>query len=109
MINVSIFVYGDDGLARRLELFEDENISINSSIQNVNDISKVFTDFDSKSRMESGRIENSRIKSLISKASALNVVVSFSALPPLRSKNRAFFSFINRIPTNNLSNAASTS
>ena len=45
MINVSIFVYGDDGLARRLELFEDENISINSSIQNINDISKVFTDF----------------------------------------------------------------
>ena len=27
------------------ELFEDENISINSSIQNINDISKVFTDF----------------------------------------------------------------
>ena len=45
MINVSVFVYGDDGKARRLELFEDENISINSSIQNINDISKVFTDF----------------------------------------------------------------
>jgi hypothetical protein len=45
MINVSIYVYGDDGLAKRLELFEDENISINSSIQNINDISKVFTDF----------------------------------------------------------------
>ena len=45
MINVSIFVYGDDGQATRLELFEDENISINSSIQNINDISKVFTDF----------------------------------------------------------------
>ena len=45
MINVSIYIYGDDGLAKRLELFEDENISINSSIQNINDISKVFTDF----------------------------------------------------------------
>lgn len=45
MINVSIYIYGEDGLAKRLELFEDENISINSSIQNINDISKVFTDF----------------------------------------------------------------
>jgi hypothetical protein len=30
---------------RRLDLFDDEKITINSSIQNVNDISKVFTDF----------------------------------------------------------------
>ncbi len=45
MINVSIYIYGEDGLAKRLELFEDENISVNSSIQNINDISKVFTDF----------------------------------------------------------------
>ena len=31
--------------ARRIELFNDEKISITSSIQNVNDISKVFTDY----------------------------------------------------------------
>jgi len=30
---------------RRIELFDDEKISITSSIQNVNDISKVFTDY----------------------------------------------------------------
>jgi hypothetical protein len=30
---------------RRIELFNDEKISITSSIQNVNDISKVFTDY----------------------------------------------------------------
>jgi len=29
----------------RVELFADENISVNSSIQNINDISKTFTDF----------------------------------------------------------------
>jgi hypothetical protein len=29
---------------QRLDLFQDEKIVINSSIQNVNDISKVFTD-----------------------------------------------------------------
>lgn len=32
-------------LAKRIELFEDEKISITSSIQNINDISKVFTDY----------------------------------------------------------------
>ena len=32
-------------VVRRIELFNDEKISINSSIQNVNDISKVFTDY----------------------------------------------------------------
>jgi hypothetical protein len=30
---------------QRLELFKDENISVNSSVQNISDISKVFTDF----------------------------------------------------------------
>ena len=29
----------------RIELFDDEKISVTSSIQNVNDISKVFTDY----------------------------------------------------------------
>lgn len=30
---------------RRIELFDDEKISVTSSIQNINDISKVFTDY----------------------------------------------------------------
>ena len=29
----------------RIELFSDENITLNSSVQNIKDISKVFTDF----------------------------------------------------------------
>ena len=32
-------------VANRIELFDDEKISLTSSIQNVNDISKVFTDY----------------------------------------------------------------
>jgi hypothetical protein len=32
-------------VASRIELFEDEKISVTSSIQNINDISKVFTDY----------------------------------------------------------------
>jgi len=34
-----------DEVAKRIELFKDEKISVTSSIQNSNDIGKVFTDF----------------------------------------------------------------
>lgn len=34
-----------EGIAKRIELFKDEKISVTSSIQNSNDIGKVFTDF----------------------------------------------------------------
>ena len=43
-MQVAIYIYKDD-VRYRLELFQDENISITSSIQNVSDISKVFTDY----------------------------------------------------------------
>jgi len=43
-MQVAIYIYKDNE-RYRLELFQDENISITSSIQNVNDISKVFTDY----------------------------------------------------------------
>jgi hypothetical protein len=44
MITASIYIFSD-GLYKRIELFNDEAISVTSSIQNVNDISKVFTDY----------------------------------------------------------------
>lgn len=40
MLKVSIYVEGQE-----LELFKDENIEINSSVQNIADISKTFSDF----------------------------------------------------------------
>jgi hypothetical protein len=40
MNKVDIYVNG-----YRLDIFDDEQISINLSVQNVQDISKVFTDF----------------------------------------------------------------
>ncbi|QLG46050.1 hypothetical protein [Costertonia aggregata] len=41
-MNKSIDIYIE---GKRLELFEDENFVVNSSVQNVNDISKLFTDY----------------------------------------------------------------
>ena len=46
MIVVGIYIKDSVTLEyNRLELFNDEKISVNSSIQNVNDISKTYTDF----------------------------------------------------------------
>ena len=45
MIVVGIYIYDENNDARRVELFSDEKISVSSSVQNIADISKVFTDF----------------------------------------------------------------
>jgi hypothetical protein len=46
MINVLLYIYDDaTNEPQRVELFADEIISVTSSVQNVNDISKIFTDF----------------------------------------------------------------
>jgi hypothetical protein len=46
MIAVGIYIKDATTLQyNRIELFSDEKISVNSSIQNVNDISKTFTDY----------------------------------------------------------------
>ena len=44
MVTVGLYIYIDN-VARRIELFEDEKISVNSSVQNASDISKIYTDF----------------------------------------------------------------
>jgi len=44
MREVGLFVKVGEAY-KRLELFQDENIELSSSIQNVQDISKVFSDF----------------------------------------------------------------
>lgn len=46
MIAVSLYIKDTvSSEYKRIELFNDEKISVNSSIQNVNDISKTFTDY----------------------------------------------------------------
>lgn len=44
-VDVYIEVITDSGNYEKLELFNDEEIQINSSIQNVQDLAKVYTDF----------------------------------------------------------------
>jgi len=46
MLAVAIYIEDVDTLEyNRVDLFDDEKISVTSSIQNINDISKTFTDF----------------------------------------------------------------
>lgn len=44
MVTVGLYIY-INGEAKRVELFDDEKISITSSVQDISDISKVRTDF----------------------------------------------------------------
>jgi hypothetical protein len=53
MRKVQIYIGG-----QRLELFEDEKISVTSSIQNVADISKIFTDFSQSFTVPASNINN---------------------------------------------------
>lgn len=43
-MNVGVFIFLD-GYRKRIELFSDETIEITSTVQNIADISKVFTDY----------------------------------------------------------------
>jgi hypothetical protein len=53
MRKVQIYIGG-----QRLELFDDEKISVTSSIQNVSDISKIFTDFSQSFTVPASNINN---------------------------------------------------
>lgn len=44
MRTIGLYIY-INGVAKRIELFDDEMINVTSSIQDVNDISKIFTDY----------------------------------------------------------------
>ena len=57
MITASIYIL-IDGIYKRIELFNDEKISVTSSIQNVNDISKVFTDYSQSFTVPASKINN---------------------------------------------------
>lgn len=53
MRQVQVYIEG-----HKLELFEDEQIQINSSVQNIADISKVFTDFSQSFTVPASTINN---------------------------------------------------
>ena len=53
MRQIQVYIEG-----HKLELFEDEQIQINSSVQNIADISKVFTDFSQSFTVPASTVNN---------------------------------------------------
>ena len=45
MRKVDIYIEVTEGNYSKIELYNDEDIQINSSIQNIQDLAKVYTDF----------------------------------------------------------------
>ena len=51
-----------DNYSHRIELFQDEKISVTSSIQNINDISKIFTDYTQSFTVPASQVNNNIFK-----------------------------------------------
>lgn len=63
MIVVGIYILLEDSSAyKRIELFSDEKISVTSSVQDISDISKVFTDFSQSFTVPATPINNAIFK-----------------------------------------------
>jgi hypothetical protein len=56
-MNVALYIYDNDVL-KRLDTFKDETIQVTSSIQNINDISKIFTDYSQSFTIPASDINN---------------------------------------------------
>jgi hypothetical protein len=82
---VALYIYDFDGQAvNRIELFNDEKISITSSIQNFNDIGKLFTDYSQTFTVPASKHNNTIFKhwyesavGLTDEANPLNVDFAF--------------------------------
>ena len=57
MRQVQVYIEG-----LKIELFEDEQINVTSSVQNINDISKVFTDFSQSFTVPASTVNNEIFK-----------------------------------------------
>jgi len=57
MVTIGLYIY-INGISNRVELFDDEKISITSSVQDVSDISKVRTDFSQSFTVPANDINN---------------------------------------------------
>ena len=55
---LGVFIEG-----KRLDLFEDENIELNRSVQDIKDISKVYTDFTQSFTVPASDRKSTRLRS----------------------------------------------
>lgn len=55
---IQLYIKNDSGVYERIEMFEDESVSITQSIKNVKDISKVFTAFSRQFTVPASKTNN---------------------------------------------------
>jgi hypothetical protein len=94
MRSVQIYIEGerDSNNYSEIELFKDESIGINLSVQNIQDISKVFTDFSQSFTVPASAVNNSVFKHYYENAIDLD-----STLIDQRLRRNAFIE-IDRTP-----------
>ena len=62
MQSIQLYIKDDNDIYQEIELFKDESITLNQSIQDVKDISKVFTDYTQTFSIPATRINNKIFK-----------------------------------------------
>ena len=55
---IQLYIKNDSGVYERIEMFEDESVSVTQSIKNVKDISKVFTTFSRQFTVPASKTNN---------------------------------------------------
>lgn len=61
-MNVQVYIKGVEGAFEQIELFKDESVTLTQSIQNIKDISKIFTDFTKTFNVPASKINNRILK-----------------------------------------------
>ena len=58
MQKIVLYIKNNDDVYKRVDMFNDETISLTSKIQDVRDIQKVFTDFSQTSTLPASKTNN---------------------------------------------------
>ena len=74
---MELYIYVDD-VAQRVEMFQDEKVSVTSTLQNYSDIGKLFTDYSQSFTIPASPTNNA----LINLSKPKNSAVIASARPP---------------------------
>ena len=62
MQSIQLYIKDDNDIYQEIELFKDESVTLNQSIQDVKDISKIFTDYTQTFSIPATRINNKIFK-----------------------------------------------
>ena len=62
MQSIQLYIKDENDVYQEIELFKDESVTLNQSIQDVQDISKIFTDYSQTFSIPASKINNKIFK-----------------------------------------------